>query len=912
MRQSNVLWILLPLFFLCTLHLAAQTRITYHPQFDSTATPRLAFYPFRVQARPRVGIVLSGGGARGAAQIGVLRTLERNGIPIDFISATSMGAIIGGLYASGYTTTEIESLALSTDWNELLSLSDAANRRDLAIDQKLAEDWSFLVVRFQGLRPVIPHAVSSGMRLMNFLSEQTLQALYHPNPTFDNLKIPFRAVTTDLVSGRRIVLDHGSLAEALRASSTVPLLFNPIEKDTMRLVDGGLVTNIPVDIAKYAGCDLTIAVNTTSGLRYMDELRAPWQTADQIMGIMMQLSNQEQLKKSDVVITPHLGRHLSSDFSGIDSLIAEGERAARLQLDSIRFLYDKALAHMDSLHQGEILVFDDVLAEFVGDEGPDTLLLRIKNEAFTGTLTSQQIRRHIRTLFDTGNFSDVEVDVFPDECPVRVVYRLTAHPILNNVLFAGNDRIPTDTLSLAFSPLLGRVLNEKKMTEAIERLLRMYRKLGCSLARVGAATFDSTSGVLSLTINEGDIDNIDVKGGDRTERSFVLREFNLQPGELFTIAKAKSGLTNLNSTNIFEYAYLDVSYANRQPLLTIRLAELPSQLIRFGLRLDDELRMQGTIDIRDENFRGIGTELGLTLSGGSRNGMANLEFRSNRLFSPLFTFNIGAFAGIYNSNVYTDDPDEKRPRHYGRVLTGEYSDIRLGGRLVVGAQLERLGGTTIEWSLQDAKIRSVENANALEDHYTLSLLKFGTVIDSRNTVPFPTSGVNLKLSYEFASKNFLSDVGYNALRFMYESYTSWGKWITFHPRFSFGFADITMPLGQQFRLGGRESMFGTREDDRRGRQMLGANFEFRYRLPIDFVFDSYVKVRYDLGAISEIPEQIKFKLFRHGIGAELAFDTPIGQSAFAVGKSFYVARTLPNNPIQEGPLLFYFVLGYEL
>ncbi|MBI5470756.1 MAG: patatin-like phospholipase family protein [Ignavibacteriae bacterium] len=912
MRQSSVFWFLLSAILCCLFEVQGQTKITYRPRFDSTATPRFSFYPFRVQKRPRVGVVLSGGGARGAAQIGVLRVLEQNDVPVDFISATSMGAIIGGLYASGYSTSEIESLALGTDWNELLSLSDAASRRDLAIDQKLAADWSFLVVRFQGLSPVIPRAVSSGMRLMNFLSEQTLQAVYHPNPTFDNLKVRFRAVTTDLVSGKRIVLDHGSLAEALRASSTVPLLFNPIEKDSMRLVDGGLVTNIPVDIAKYAGCDLTIAVNTTSGLRYMDELRAPWQTADQIMGIMMQLSNQEQLKMSDVVITPMVGRHLSSDFSGIDSLIRAGEHATALHLDSIRTLYDRALAHMDSVEENEELMFADILAEFEGDDGPDSLILKIKNEAYAGALTSRQIRHHIRTLYDTGNFSDVEVDVFPDDRPIRVVYRLKAHPVVRNVVFTGNDRVTIDSLSAEFRPLINRVLNEKKLSESVEGMLRLYRKLGCSLARVSTASFDTSSGVLSVTINEGSIETIDVKGGERTERSFVLREFNMKPGEVFTIGKAETGLTNLNSTNIFEYAYLEVSYVNRQPLLTIRLAELPSQLIRFGLRLDDERRMQGTIDIRDENFRGIGTELGLTLAGGSRNGAANLEFRSNRLFSPLFTFNIGAFASIYNSNVYTDDPNEKRPRRYNRVLTGEYSDIRWGGRIVVGAQLERLGGTTLEWSLQDARIRSVENANGLEEHYTLSLLKFGTVIDSRNSVPFPTSGINLKLSYEVASTNLLSDVGYNALRFMYESYSSWGRWITFHPRFSFGFADITMPLGQQFRLGGRESMFGTREDDRRGRQMLAANFEFRYRLPIDFVFDSYFKIRYDIGAISEIPEQIKFKLFRHGIGAELAFDTPIGQSAFAVGKSFYVARNLPNSPIQEGPLLFYFVLGYEL
>jgi len=299
------------ILFLCLIvpiHGWTQTKLTLRPHLVSRASEhRNHIYPFVEERRPRVGLVLSGGGARGAAQIGVLKVLERHKIPIDFIAATSMGAIVGGLYASGYTTAEIESLALTTNWDELLSFSDEAKRTDLAIDQKLAADWSFLVVRFEGLQPVIPHAVSSGQRLTNFLSEQTLQALYHPDPTFDDLKIPFRAVTTDLVSGKRIVLDRGSLAQALRASATVLLLFNPIEQDSMRLVDGGLVSNIPVDVARDAGCDIVLAVNSTSGLRTADEMTAPWQTADQIMGIMMQLSNQEQLKLADITITPEIG-----------------------------------------------------------------------------------------------------------------------------------------------------------------------------------------------------------------------------------------------------------------------------------------------------------------------------------------------------------------------------------------------------------------------------------------------------------------------------------------------------------------------------------------------------------------------------------------------------------------------------
>lgn len=898
---------------LIPLCLSSQTKIVFRPEFEeSTTSPRNQLYPFKQQKRPRVGLVLSGGGARGAAQIGVLKALERHNIPVDFIAATSMGAIVGGLYASGYTSAEIESLALKTDWDEVLSFADESKRIDLPIEQKLADDWSFLVVRFEGLQPVIPQSVSSGQRLTNFLSEEALQAIYHPNPSFDGLKIPFRAVTTDLITGKRIVLDRGSLAEALRASSTVPLLFSPVERDSMQLIDGGLVTNIPVDVARAAECDVVIAVNSTSGLRNADELNAPWQAADQIMGIMMQLSNREQLKLADVTITPTVGRHLSSDFRGLDTLIAAGLVSAEEMIDSITFLYNQALQRLDGEQEGRDTLFEDVQMTIAGDGIPDSLLFAIKRDGYAGTLSASRIRQHIRWLCATGNFRDVRVEVFPDARPTQIVYTLQPYPVLRHVRFNGVKLLSLLSLDEVFRPLTGKILNQHKCTEAAEHVLRLYRAEGYSLARIVDSRFDEESGTLHITLNEGVIRDIHIVGGVRTEGSFVRREFDLGEGEVFEIERAKRGITNINSTKVFEYVYLEVSFVDKEPALTIRLAELPSQLIRFGLRVDDERKLQGAIDIRDENFRGIGTDLGLTISGGSRNGMVNLEFKTNRLFSRYFTFNFSGFASIMNSHVYADDAKFLGGKKWERDRVGEYSDIRFGSRFVVGTQLERLGNATIEWSLQDSRIRSVENANNLEANYTLSLVTFSTILDTRDTYPFPTSGMNLKLSYEFASRNFLSDVGYNAVRLMYESYRSLGHRSTLHPRLILGLADNTMPLGQQFRLGGRETMFGTREDDRRGRQLLALSLEYRYLLPVRLLFDTYLRVRYDLATISEIPQQLKFSAFRQGIGLEAALDTPIGQAAFGAGKSFFYNGELPANKFQHGPVLLYFVLGYEL
>ncbi len=890
----------------------AQTTTIIRPQFDTSLTKHDSFYPFKFQKRPKIALVLSGGGARGATQIGVLKALEKHNIPIDFIAATSMGAIVGGLYASGYTTAEIESLALNTNWDEVLSLTEDTKRTELFVDQKRQDDRSFLVVRFDGLQPVLPSAVSSGQRLTNFLNTQTLQALYQPNPGFDDLKVPFRTVTTDLISGRRIVLDQGSLAEALRASATVPLVFNPVTRDSMLLLDGGLVSNIPVDLAKNEGCDIIIAVNSTSGLRNANELKAPWQTADQIMGIMMQLPNEEALKLADVVITPQLGKHLSSDFHGLDTLIRKGEEATELAISRILSLYYEKT---DSI-EGD-MSDDAVLANIsVRKENgvlPDSVWMSIERRAQSDRMAVHDVREQVRHIYDLGDFRDVYAEIVrsADLRQTEIVYHLIPNPLVQEIALTGCNLIANEVLHGDATHLIGRPLNARSVQDATEQILRRYRQKGYSLARLESMSFDERTGVLAIHVNEGIIGRINVEGGERARDAFVLREFPLQVGEVFQIDKSTQGITNISSTTLFEYVYLEVLYTEHEPTLTIRLKERPSQLVRLGVRADDERNLQGSLDIRDENFQGLGMDLGLNISGGARNKEIVLEFKAHRLFDTYLTFNVSGLYSSFDSYFYGDAIQVGENR-WDRLRLGEYRDERYGGRLTFGTQLEKFGNATIDFSLQEVRIKNRENAERLREHYRLSLVRIGTTIDSKDSYPFPTSGFGMNISYEFAFQGLGSEVGYNALRFMYENYSSWGARHTLHPKVTFGFADRTMPLGEQFRLGGRESMYGTREDDRRGRQILLFNVEYRYHLPIRILFESYFNVRFDLGSISTIPEEIKFATLRYGIGTELALDTPIGPATIGVGKSFYFGRNLPDNPIQQGPFLFYFMLGYEL
>jgi NTE family protein len=210
--------------------------VVVRPEFSEAKSRYPLLPPFYSVKHPRIALVLSGGGARGVAAIGVLRALERNNIPIDFIVGTSMGSVIGGLYSMGYSTEQLHRMVDSTNWEDLLSYTDEARRRDMFLDQKIARDKSILVLRFKGLSPVIPEAFSTGQRLTNYLNVRVLQGLYKPDSSFDNLRIPFRAVTTDLVTGKRVVIDHGDITEALRASLAIPLLFSSVPRDTLQVL----------------------------------------------------------------------------------------------------------------------------------------------------------------------------------------------------------------------------------------------------------------------------------------------------------------------------------------------------------------------------------------------------------------------------------------------------------------------------------------------------------------------------------------------------------------------------------------------------------------------------------------------------------------------------------------------------
>nr|WP_314875965.1 patatin-like phospholipase family protein [uncultured Pseudomonas sp.] len=292
-----------------------------------TCLPVIAAEP----ARPKVGLVLSGGAARGLAHIGVLKALEEQGVRVDAIAGTSMGAVIGGLYASGYSVEELEQLATTLDWQQ--ALSDAPPRKDVPFRRK-QDDRDFLVKQKLSFRDDgslgLPLGVIQGQNLALLLESK----LAHTADTrdFDKLPIPFRAVATDIANGEKVVFRRGHLPQVIRASMSIPAVFAPVEVDGRLLVDGGMVDNIPLDVARDMGVDLAIVVDIGTPLRDRKQLNTVVDVLNQSITLMTRRNSEEQLAnlhRDDILIQPPLAAFGVTDFGRTAEMIEAGYRATR-------------------------------------------------------------------------------------------------------------------------------------------------------------------------------------------------------------------------------------------------------------------------------------------------------------------------------------------------------------------------------------------------------------------------------------------------------------------------------------------------------------------------------------------------------------------------------------------------------
>ncbi|HEX5650564.1 MAG TPA: patatin-like phospholipase family protein [Steroidobacteraceae bacterium] len=327
---------------------AALSPITSHAAVtgEPAQDPAAAAPPAQPPGRPRIGLVLSGGGARGAAHVGVIRALEQMQVPIDAVAGTSMGAVVGGLYAAGLTGEEIERFFRELDWQEMIR--DRAPRRDLAYRRK-QDDRNILARGTLGVSAKegieLPLGLVQGQKISQALRKATARVADVQD--FDRLPTPFRALATDLETGEPIVLGQGDLVTVLRASMSAPGVLTPVEVDGRLLVDGGLVDNLPVELAQTMGVDRLIVVDVSFPLATRDEFGSAFDITNQMIGIMVRrgtLDSKEHLEADDVLIEPELGPMTALEFARMAQVMEIGRDAALAERDELGRL---ALADAD-------------------------------------------------------------------------------------------------------------------------------------------------------------------------------------------------------------------------------------------------------------------------------------------------------------------------------------------------------------------------------------------------------------------------------------------------------------------------------------------------------------------------------------------------------------------------------------
>jgi len=378
---------------------------------------------FSQEKQPKVGLVLSGGGAKGFAHIGVLKELEKAGVQIDMIGGTSMGAIVGGLYAIGYSANQIEKIVTETDF--LALLRDENPRETKPFFEKEYGETEFITLPVMNGKIGFPRAISKGQNILGFMS-----SLLRPVDSilkFKNLPIPFFCVATDIETGQQVLLEEGSLPMALRASGSFPTLLSPVEIDGKLLIDGGVSNNFPADIMKEKGADIIIGIDVQGKLNERTKLNSAVAILNQIVSYKMYENSADQLKNIDVYIHPNIYEYSVIDFDKGKEILERGAIAAAEK----REFFDK-IAAMQIVKRDEFKIeikeeffYIDSIAVSGNDRYTRSYILGKLNLKVNDSSSMIKLAKQISYLSATNNFDRINYRVFKENGKTTVNFMVT-------------------------------------------------------------------------------------------------------------------------------------------------------------------------------------------------------------------------------------------------------------------------------------------------------------------------------------------------------------------------------------------------------------------------------------------------------------------------------------------------------
>ena len=372
--------------------------------------------------RPKIGLVLSGGGAKGMAHVGVLKVLEEVGMPIDYIGGTSMGGIVGALYAVGYSADSLEKIIKELDWDYLLS--DNIRRRDLSITEKIDEDRYLLSFPFGRKGIKLPAGIIRGQHIENKFAK--LCAPVYKIRDFNKLPIPFLCVALDIEKGEKVVLNKGYLPDAMRASMSIPSVFEPKVIDGIKMVDGGLVDNLPVRDVIEMGADIIIGVDIGYGSQGKKDDISLFSIMEDAMFVYSARVMKENKKLVDIFIQPDLKGLSTGSFKSADSLIAYGEEEARSVYNDLKHLADSVNSLVGYKYTRKpVATIDSIYIKSIQIKG-----LKERSEKFTKAnmpfsvlewVTIDEINNTVENIYASNYFNRIVYELQPEEDGARLI-----------------------------------------------------------------------------------------------------------------------------------------------------------------------------------------------------------------------------------------------------------------------------------------------------------------------------------------------------------------------------------------------------------------------------------------------------------------------------------------------------------
>jgi NTE family protein len=382
--------------------------------------------------RPKIGLVLSGGGAKGFAHIGVLKVLEEAGIKIDYIGGTSMGAVIGGLYAMGYNARQIDSIIKVTNFSNILN--DFIPRSSKNFYEKRNDELYALTLPFNKFRIGSPEALSKGMYNFNLLSRLTLPVRHVRD--FNALQIPFLCIGTNIALGEQVVFDKGILAQALAGSSSLPSVFSPVVIDGNLIIDGGVINNYPIEEVKKLGADIIIGVDVQNGLLNKDQLKSATKIFFQITNLQMIERMKINAEKTDIYIKPNVTNYGVVSFDKASEIVKKGEDATFSVYEKIGLLADKSEPYHKPELQSKIdsLSIASIKINEIENYSRDYIIgkLRIKPDT---KISFKDLESGVNNLNGTQNFSAVSYYFNKNGEQDDLILNLTESPVKTNLKF---------------------------------------------------------------------------------------------------------------------------------------------------------------------------------------------------------------------------------------------------------------------------------------------------------------------------------------------------------------------------------------------------------------------------------------------------------------------------------------------